>query len=677
MEWRATEDLFSLVLFSAMRFGGCNNASRLHALMMALRYPPKRYQHHYWFELEHDSGGRYVWRPDPLTLALLVRWYTQEHHRHWAIGLPVAPNPHRLMATFFRKQGIWARHGMPIKRLLDAVSARLSLEVPPILADCTRGVIDNRTLSPAAFHRYITGKSPRFASSKSNSGVATRERVAVPFSPPPNANDDADPQMDNRFWANARRILRLEKTRRDARLAIQKHLDQSQSDLLLISRLLASWIIHLLSTHNQWGNRLKPSAIGVQLSAVLVGLKDRIGNSECLGFWGSEWGDVYLQILDTKSSLSSRRMAQKTLGEFHQFLVTEYGANETDGVTLANKGTKALPHVDANVLFEGEFLAACRYFEEQRQRALDGPSWGLATCQLIALILGFRCGLRRSEVYWLRICDIELGSEAEILLAGKRPVTLKSNSAHRRIPIYLLMKPWELEVVKGWIRGKLELGEDENAPLFSTHDEYRLLIPSKELFDPLQSVLQVITGDPDTRFHHLRHSCATHLFYYWVRPDLAPSNDYKWVSLQRRRILQVTHGSASSRAVAKALHVMVGHAGVEMSMTHYVHSVEWLVFDRLSSMSPRLPTKTLSRLTGLTERQIQRLSKDQSMNAVAIRDHSHRNLRAIVPEMDTSAWCAPSEKRIQIRTRKNSSRERMGGGPMAGAAGSSNPRCLG
>ncbi|WP_379866562.1 hypothetical protein [Marinobacter sp. M5B] len=648
------DDVLALVLFSAMRFGGCINAGKLHALMMGLRELPNRYQNHYWFELEHASGVEQIWRPDPLTLVLLVTWYTKEFHLQWASDLPLAPNPHRVIASFFRKRKVWARHGMPITRLLDTVSAKLSSDISPILADCARGVIDNRTLSPIAFRRYLTGKAPRCSFSELDQQASRKPRreqrrgFAASVKPV-----TGNPQSESQFWAHVRRILRTESKRAVARDRVGALLEASTRTLSPIAQLLAEWVSHLLTTENQWGNRLKPSSIGLELSSILNGLRSSIGSSECLHFLGSEWGEIYSQLLDAKESLGSQRMVQKSLAEFHRFLMEIHGANETDGVNLVvSSSARGLPQVDSNILLEPEYQAAYRYFDDQRSRSKNSDSWELATCQLIALILGFRCGLRRSEVYWLRLDDIELGSQAEILLAGKRAVALKTNAANRRSPIYLLMKPWELFVIKDWIRWKLDSGNADDSHLFSTKNPQRMLIDASDIFDPLQSVLQVITGNCHARFHHLRHSFATHSFTAWMCPNAVEPSSREWVLRQRRDILNARNGTGESKKVAKALHVMVGHATVEMSLTHYVHSAEWVMFERLHLISPHLSVIELSHLLGLTERQIQRLSKDLSLRAVSLQGVAQRKLSRITPEIDISNWCAPEHKRIQIRGRK-------------------------
>lgn len=648
------DDVLAMILFSSVRFGACINANHLHALMMALRDKPKRYQQHYWFELEYESGSDRVWRPDPLTMVLLLTWYTKAFHRRWESELPLAPNAHRVLSNFFRKRGIWSRCGMPVTTLLDTVSAKLSLDVSPVLADCARGVIDNRTLLPVAFRRYITGKTPRIYLSDSDKfALEKKPKKRLYNAAVAKTLGQGESQAETRFWVQVRKILRVEKKRPVAREQITEHLKANELMLSQISRLLAEWVNHLLTTRNQWGNKLKPSSIGSELTSILNGLRSSVGDSECLAFLGSEWGEIYLQLLDAKETLGSRRTAQQNLAEFHRFLTDKYGANETDGVSLAVSNRRdRLPHVDAKIILEAEYQAAYRYFQDRVFLTKSRVSRELATSQLIALILGFRCGLRRSEVYWLKIDDIRLGSQAEILLAGKRAVTLKTNAANRRVPIYLLMRRQELDVFQNWVHWRLNLAATADSFAFETQDPRRLLIDENDLFDPIQSVLQVITGDCNARFHHLRHSFGTHTFKAWVSPDSAEPSAQEWVYRQRREILHARSGNAESKKAAKALHVMIGHAGIDMSMTHYVHSAEWVLFERLPSISPRLSSSVMSRLTGLTERHIQRLSADSAASAVVVQGHVRKKLSGITPEIDVSDWCKPGEKRIQIQARK-------------------------
>lgn len=641
------KDLLPAILFSAMRFGGCLQAKRIHALMLALRYLPKRYDQNYWFELDCDGiEAQIVWRPDPLTLCLMARWYTADFHKVWANRMPTAPTVHREVARLFRGQRDWSEHALSATALLNAISTRLSLDVAPIIVDCARGVIDNRPLKPSAFYRYLTGKSPRLVPT-TNPGEPESERViswnpmvAKAISSPKSATGDPA------YWRDVRHDLRTERDRKQAALLIKKRLFERQGDLAPVSDVITAWILELLSGGNRWGSRLKPSSVGTLISSILSGLIALIGRSDVVTLSESEWEDVYSQILDEKGTIAARRNARKALVEFHQFLVANYGVSEFHGFVSSSAGKKHQPHVDANVLLEDEYDAIFDHFKRLRENASGEASWIVHTCQLIALILGYRCGLRRSEVHALRMSDIETGSRAEILLTGKRLVTLKSNAAYRRVPFSVLATSSELEVIREWVALRERTGATSDSAVFATDDSFRMQMNASDLFDPITLAMKVVTGDPSARFHHLRHSFATRKLYDWMRPDLANHKDLERICLERRRILGVREGTKPSRKVAKALHVMIGHASVDMTMTHYAHSVEWLLYDELHRMTPELSTSCLAQLSGLTERQVQRLASDDRKSAKDVQGNTSRALVRIVPEIDMSRWQAASAKRI-------------------------------
>ena len=87
------------------------------------------------------------------------------------------------------------------------------------------------------------------------------------------------------------------------------------------------------------------------------------------------------------------------------------------------------PQFDANLISQMEF-----------DRLKDALGWGdsnlsrTATAAILVAILGFRCGLRRNEVYKIRVRDIQGRNKPELLLRATARRSLKSASATRRLP---------------------------------------------------------------------------------------------------------------------------------------------------------------------------------------------------------------------------------------------------
>lgn len=151
------------LIFSAIRYGGLLRSAQIKLFMNLICEPPHYLDGHIWFEIEENNNeGTQIWNPDPLTLALLYNWYEDLMH----IKLKDALKEKRtvfqwihIINRFFNQDKKKTKNISP-KKLIKAISSRLSLSMPAVLVDCVQGVHDSRTIHPDVYCRLITAKSP-------------------------------------------------------------------------------------------------------------------------------------------------------------------------------------------------------------------------------------------------------------------------------------------------------------------------------------------------------------------------------------------------------------------------------------------------------------------------------------------------------------------------------------
>ena len=184
--------------------------------------------------------------------------------------------------------------------------------------------------------------------------------------------------------------------------------------------------------------------------------------------------------------------------------------------SLLPKG--GLVHVNANLVTVDEYREALDWFE---LHADPLRPYFNRECRA-ALILGFRLGLRRSEVAYLRACDFDELLEGEDFRTANphlhvRPWLLrklKTSNAERDLPLVPLVPADELEELLQFVSEARDF--DKNAQLFRTREKKA----ESMKFDRIAAALhEAFLGTeeskfavPEFTFHMLRHSAAN----FWL-----------------------------------------------------------------------------------------------------------------------------------------------------------------
>jgi integrase len=242
--------------------------------------------------------------------------------------------------------------------------------------------------------------------------------------------------------------------------------------------------------------------------------------------------------------------------------------------------------------------------------------------------LGFRAGLRRSELRRLRIEDLLVKAAktpgmshlVEMQIRPRKADRLKTANAVRRIPIGVLLSKNELEELCAWRRHRIDEGAKQQDYLFAIPRENMPQTP-KSLFEEINLHLRKATRGSDRaggcHFHHLRHSAHSWIFAALASssdaalfPELSETNS--WLCEARSEAFRLAlygHEHPHTRKAAFAQARMAGHSSFDVTAGSYIHLFPWLLaagLEKSVRMAPdpeivelaaRVPKSTLRRWT--------------------------------------------------------------------------------
>jgi integrase len=243
--------------------------------------------------------------------------------------------------------------------------------------------------------------------------------------------------------------------------------------------------------------------------------------------------------------------------------------------------------VDASLITVDEYLRALK-----RLRGARGPiDKNLREAACVALILGYRLGLRRKEAAGLRLPDID--SIEYLHVRPNRMRQLKTSNAKRDLPMPLLVPKRELDYIRERLRGLRTKTQQKHVQpgdiwLFSQSGD-----PQKAMdFDAvIAEIHEAFRGNPERRwepidstfhYHRLRHSfCNLTLLRLWpplhriaeklLRGHHPETMD--WIRDEKfRETLFGTERVTESDLQAIAL--LMGHGSAETSLEHYTHLLD-------------------------------------------------------------------------------------------------------
>jgi len=406
-------------------------------------------------------------------------------------------------------------------------------------------------------------------------------------------------------------------------------LDELSDDL---AKTYVGWLSHMLKGKNSSRNPLKLSTIRERVLCTLPQLLNQFGVGNPANRNGPQLEDLYVEILAEVAPGEASRELAPGLRDFHDYLVRNCSGGEFPEKKIENGqevfGDAALKPVDANVLTVEEYLETLAWIDRQSGRHWTRKRKDI--CKLV-LILGFRCGLRRMEIFGARLDDIHCHVRLMALIRLNSFRRLKTDNSKREIPLFAFLNKKEQRFLKEWIAervsddkkaggsskgsgflfdefGKLSLeyeslvNKPEKSPAMTWADTI-----SRQIIEALKSA----TGR-DLHLHHLRHSFGTWIYLMLRNPDF-PAISRMFVHLPktalmlrrgrwlRRLIVSFDCAIFTAREYAFCVARLLGHSSPMVSFGHYIHSADIVLGAQVWKAAEDIPSAVLVAASGLTQ----------------------------------------------------------------------------
>lgn len=543
------------------------------------------------------------WVADPLTAALIHRW-----RRDYPDDIPLDKkrSDSRYYRHFSKFLGSPAadRYGNINDLLLDATT-RAGLRLPSFLGAYAAGRIKSVSPPPEAWTRLLTDRSVTRENPHATEVLPLRKKLPIAIVP----GHSFHPVVQQRLLRELLTTVLPAKliTKRSAsesREALEDFLVRNEQVLSPLLHLVAAWGIDLLTHHRgedlhhrRIKSRLRSSTVRRYLQPVATGLlaEARECDYNLLSLDEDDLHDLYSSVVDCCFSQENKLYTGACLVRFHDFLVATCDAPVVDFSDISVRKAPSEVGVDANLISPGQF--------DMVKKVLWGDGTNatrLRTMQVLVAILGYRCGLRRREALRVQLNHVHGNVQLELLVRPSRYGYLKSSDSIRCIPLYLLLPAEELAYFQEWIRRRRTESErqPDSALLFCLEDSPTNPLEEGEFFSPIEHALRQISGDQTLRFHHLRHSFASFLIFRLVWNDrLTPwagnlpfLRHPTFESAEREKLKRGLLGNhRHGRQALYAVSMLLGHAGPDVTLLHYVHLCDWLLAAELARAETQPP----------------------------------------------------------------------------------------
>ena len=583
---------YGQLIYSAALFGGLTDP----AAWLQLPFAKKKilyWQDHVWIDLFTDDYPNYTqarrgvrrWFMDPVSLILLNQLPPLPHHlkdrptlRRWlnrSLSSYLNLLEHNTTNThFFKTKKAWTAN-----QWLDLVNLRLHLILPIYLARYCKGQLISSAWPERTWLRILNQQHFKGNHKPTELNSVPIQKADLNKNPPIKLTSSEKERA--KLFSQIKAALykkqgQVEPTFSEIQQRLKLLLEnlQQHSPLLYC---LTLWIKQRLKR-----KEIRRSSAYQQLTSIGRDLLSNFDEKELHNLSAEDFQQSYEVILENTPSASTRKDKATLLQRFHHFISSYLGVAPLN-FKMADEGFFATP--DANLIHETEYQIIFQLLLENSHLNPESHA------QLIALILGYRCGLRISEVRNLKLEDLhypwvqkKLAKEerpeklstcaATLLIRNNAFNKLKSQSSRRQLPLNLLLNNQEryellsyhqLQVIKTDRKIK-------NAFLFSMHDQNNVPMDFSLVQQNLQYLMRQLTGDNQLRYHHLRHSFASaYLQITQSTTKAIPINKH----------LDAIQDKTETRKHLHQLSAYLGHTSPEVSLQHYVHNLDDILKDKL------------------------------------------------------------------------------------------------
>lgn len=264
----------------------------------------------------------------------------------------------------------------------------------------------------------------------------------------------------------------------------------------------------------------------------------------------------------------------------------------------------------------------------------------------LIVIIAFRLGLRADEIRKLRMRNLLLRGEPEIILWPWPGDRFKTRNARRRVPLRGLLTYQELAELVAWWRSRSNEKAAGRDRLFAIPDEKLQEVPGW-LFDELNDFLHTHSeGSPtfsSIHMHIFRHACQCWQFTAMMMleggiaespfPNLELTNQFLACSADLARAEFGHDRPTGKRAYFQA--AFAGHASFDATTARsYIHMFPWLLASLLEASQTMTVGESLVNLASGQPESTRRDWRKRGVHNIAVQllIHRYRSDLVFIPE---------------------------------------------
>ena len=464
----------------------------------------------------------------------------------------------------------------PLLRLIEAQETYLRIHSLPVIATYSKGGLVASSLTEDTWLRPMGYRPPKDGG---QSDPGSGEELMLGISYTPSESPTIREQVESGEFDETGLIAQLRNTingqRAEWPTSFQRLVDEHPigNGKTSAEALLVRWLLHLATKKKSKGRPLADGTVK-QYFSLLANRLLTVAKAPFDEIDSEDLEQYYMDITGLAASSKQRGQVMVVLRKFDSFVRTNV---LTTLPMVALRGFEGMrSEVSARTITEDEYLQALALAGSER---LAIKPTELRQQTIIFFILGFRCGLRRSEILGLAVSDFHWDEPAALIVQEKSYRSIKTDNAKRKIPLSLLPRD-ERDLLHSFVKSREASG-------FLFFD----VVPTKKDLENHAAVrwinltLERVTGDKNLHPHSLRHAFATWALLGMLGPDVG-LNEHMGFPEQLK--VSMKSGARVHNATAGALHrlsgrgsalaVLMGHSSELTTYEHYVHCFDLLLF---------------------------------------------------------------------------------------------------
>lgn len=584
------ELLAQSIVFSAMAFGGLCQPEALSALLSAIAnrrvYAMGK---HLWIELYFVSKRQSItantvdsnttlrrWLPDGFTLALINYWQKQHYQGEIEGGLLASDLMRKLLKTL----KVDELNNVSLATVCKIASQSYELDhldTPSFISGWTTGLSESHCLP---HHVWLKLAGALDVEELHQDITDTLEDEFEPDTKPAlldlnQIGDDTDylgqlNQLKSCLQADKTNANDERVTQQQATKNLRELIENRAPYFSPAVQLLTQWAYALLTTGSRYRPKLQVSSVLEYLSIIGKSMVVRLQQDNPLMFEPDEFEALYNELAD-QHARKPKQMASMLarLDEFHAFLVHQYCIEPLER-SIKLRGKDLRPTVCANYINEREYRQTKQYIQ-----SLESLSFEDRNMLVCLLTLGYRTGLRISELSKLMLVELHRGPEWLLRVRPNKFGSNKSESAYRLTPLKHLLTKAEFDTFTAYVAHRSIVAQEQDLLLFHQPGTINRKITASAIAWYIVKPLRTFCADQTVTFHTLRHSAINNWYIVlFIKPDDWLFDEQYFPQVPLQSIDLVGLGNVEAGRELHAIAMLAGHSSPQQTLLSYCHFLD-------------------------------------------------------------------------------------------------------